>query len=116
MAEHQGPDFVADCPLRSAAELLAHTWDLVVLSALHEGARRRRALRAAIGGISDKALTEALNRLLARGLVDRNTYREAPPRVEYALTPLGRSFVDGPVRALADWTNAHPNALDERAG
>jgi DNA-binding HxlR family transcriptional regulator len=47
------------------------------------------SLRAAIGGLSDKALTETLRRLLTHGLVDRHTYAQAPPRVDYVLTPTG---------------------------
>jgi DNA-binding HxlR family transcriptional regulator len=47
---------VADCQLRAATDLFAHTWDPVVLAALSPGPRRRRELRASIGGISDKAL------------------------------------------------------------
>lgn len=57
-------EMVADCRLRAATDLLAHTWDPVILSALDTGPRRRTDLRTAIGGISDKALTEALRRLL----------------------------------------------------
>ena len=96
-------DFVADCRLRMGTDLFTHVWDPVVLAALVAGPQRRRALRANIGGISDKALTEALHRLVANGLLERRSYAEAPPRVDYALTPLGRTFADGPMRALADW-------------
>lgn len=106
-------EFVADCRLRSTTDLFAHTWPPVVLSALHLGPRRRRDLRAAIGGISDKALTEALHRLLAHGLIVRHAYREAPPRVEYELTRLGQSLIDGPIAALARWTLEHGDELLE---
>ena len=74
---------------------------------------RRRTLRSAIGGVSDKALTESLHRLLDSGMVERHSYREAPPRVDYALTDLGRSFVEGPVSALAEWTGENADALAE---
>lgn len=104
-------EMVADCRLRAATDLLAHTWDPVILSALDTGPRRRTDLRTAIGGISDKALTEALRRLLTGGLVERREYAEAPPRVEYTVTPLGRTFLDGPMRALARWIADHGDAL-----
>lgn len=104
-------DLVADCRLRAATDLFAHTWDPVVLAALHDGPRRRRELRDAIGGIRDKTLTESLRRLLANGLITRRTYAEAPPRVEYALTPLGRSLADGPMRALGRWITDHGDEL-----
>lgn len=113
MSEHTGAcePFVADCRLRLATDLLAHTWDPVVLAALREGPRRRRALRDAIGGISDKALTEALRRLQGFGLIDRRAHAEAPPRVDYALTELGATLVEGPIAALARWTVEHGDRI-----
>ncbi|MEU0478789.1 helix-turn-helix domain-containing protein [Streptosporangium sp. NPDC006013] len=104
-------EFVADCRVRAATDLFAHTWDPVVLAALASGARRRRELRDAIGGISDKVLTDTLRRLLANGLIDRRAHAEAPPRVEYALTGLGQSLVDGPMKALGRWATQHGDKL-----
>ncbi|MFE9683628.1 winged helix-turn-helix transcriptional regulator [Streptomyces sp. NPDC006285] len=109
-------ELVADCPLRAATDLFGHTWDPVVLAALRTGPRRRRALRTAIGGISDKVLTDALRRLLAHGLIDRRAHAEAPPRVEYALTGLGRSLVEGPLTALGHWVTEHGDELLEAQG
>ncbi|MGV9642173.1 winged helix-turn-helix transcriptional regulator [Streptomyces sp. NPDC003514] len=106
-------EFVADCRVRAATDLFTHTWDPVVLAALGEGRRRRHALRTAIGGISDKALTEALHRLLATGLIERRAHPEVPPRVEYALTALGRSLVEGPMAALGRWALEHGEELLE---
>jgi DNA-binding HxlR family transcriptional regulator len=115
---YQSEELVADCRLRAATDLFLHTWDPVVLAALRLGPRRRLELRAAIGSMSDKVLTDALRRLLAHGLVCRRTYAEAPPRVEYALTSLGESLVDGPMNALGNWTLEHGKELleaEERA-
>jgi DNA-binding HxlR family transcriptional regulator len=109
-------DLVADCRLRVMADLFAHTWDPVVLAALRLGPRRRRDLRVAIGGVSDKVLTEALHRLSAHGLVARNAFAQAPPRVEYALTPLGQSLVDGPMKAFGDWIIEHGDELLDAQG
>lgn len=104
-------ELVADCRLRAATDLFAHTWDPVVIAALGPGPRRRHELRAAIGGISDKVLTETLRRLASHGLIVRHTYAEAPPRVEYALTRLGQSLADGPMRALGRWITDHGDEL-----
>lgn len=112
-------EFVADCRVRAATDLFAHTWDPVVLAALAPGPLRRRELREAIGGVSDKVLTQALHRLLASGLIGRRAHAEAPPRVEYALTGLGRSLVDGPLKALGHWAQEHGDELldaQEKAG
>ncbi|MGW9422080.1 winged helix-turn-helix transcriptional regulator [Streptomyces koyangensis] len=115
MTDHEGPrhECVADCRLRAATDLFTHTWDPVVLAALRAGPRRRRELRTAIGGISDKVLTDTLRRLLAGGLVDRHAHAEAPPRVEYGLTSLGQSLVEGPMRALGRWAVEHGDELLE---
>ncbi|GGR27909.1 HxlR family transcriptional regulator [Streptomyces aurantiogriseus] len=106
-------ELVADCRLRAATDLFVHTWDPVVLAALRGGPRRRRELRDAIGGISDKVLTETVHRLRASGLVDRHAHAEAPPRVEYALTSLGQSLVEGPMTALGRWAIDHGDELLE---
>ncbi|WP_066951221.1 winged helix-turn-helix transcriptional regulator [Microtetraspora fusca] len=106
-------ELIADCRLRAAIDLFAHTWDPVVLAALRSRPRRRRELRTAIGGISDKVLTETLHRLLANGLVDRQAYAAAPPRVDYSLTDLGESLVDGPLEALGRWILEHGDELSD---
>ena len=104
-------ELVADCRLRAATDLFAHTWDPVVIAALRPGPLRRHELRAAIGGISDKVLTETLRRLTGHGLIARHAYAEAPLRVEYALTRLGQSLADGPMRALGRWITAYGDEL-----
>jgi DNA-binding HxlR family transcriptional regulator len=63
---------------------------------------RPRALVARIGGISPKVLNDALRRLESNGLVERRTYAEAPPRVDYALTEAGIALLV-PMRALGAW-------------
>jgi DNA-binding HxlR family transcriptional regulator len=102
---------LVDCRLRAATELFAHTWDPVVLAGLRAGPRRRSELLDAAGGLSDKVLTQTLRRLLANGMVERRGYRAAPPRVEYRLTPLGASLVEGPMRALGEWILQHGEEL-----
>ncbi|MFI2231836.1 winged helix-turn-helix transcriptional regulator [Nocardia testacea] len=108
---HDRADPIADCRLRGALDLFAHTWDPVILAALADGPRRRVELRTGIGGIRDKTLTEALRRLLGRGLIARRPDPAAPPGVEYRLTELGVGLVDGPLRALASWVQDHGDEL-----
>ncbi|GAB3422531.1 helix-turn-helix domain-containing protein [Flindersiella endophytica] len=98
--------FLADCPARVAVDLLSHTWNLVVLQALSRGPRRPSELQRTIGGIRQKVLTQTLHRLQDNGLVRRRSYREAPPRVEYDLTELGRSLLDA-FEPLAAWSHQH---------
>ncbi|MGI5126182.1 winged helix-turn-helix transcriptional regulator [Pseudonocardia sp. CA-107938] len=104
-------ELIADCRLRATTDLFLHRWDPVLLAALADGPRRRAELLTAIGGISDKVLTESLRRLLANGLVARTRRGGAPPRVDYALTALGTSLVDGPLQAMGRWTLEHGDEL-----
>lgn len=103
--------WVADCRVRAATDVLSHRWDSVVLAALGEGPLRRVDLRSSIGQVKDKPLTEALARLCEAGLVARRRYRAAPPGVVYELTSLGQSFHDGPLRSLAEWAEDHGEEL-----
>jgi DNA-binding HxlR family transcriptional regulator len=64
-------------------------WDLVVIASLKPGALRFNALRAEIGGISQKVLSSTLRELERNGFVNRTQYPSIPPRVEYELTELG---------------------------
>lgn len=101
---------LVDCQLRAATELFAYRWDVLVLAALNDGPLRRRELLE-VAGIADKLLTEALRRLQDNGLVEATRHKAAPPRVDYHLTELGKSFADGPLRALADWTVENGEAM-----
>ncbi|MFD5316976.1 winged helix-turn-helix transcriptional regulator [Streptomyces sp. NPDC127098] len=98
--------FIADCQARLAFDLLAHTWNPVLLWTLRHGPARPADLRRRVGGISPKVLTETLRRLEHHGLVTHRRYREAPPRVEYELTALGRTLLPA-IEALGDWAHTH---------
>lgn len=85
------PSFAADCAVRLAADLIAHTWDPVVLMALRTGRRRRIELLGGIAGVSDKVLTQTLRRLLSNGLIVRIA-SPADCAVAYELSELGDSL------------------------
>ncbi|WP_081346989.1 winged helix-turn-helix transcriptional regulator [Mycobacteroides chelonae] len=104
-------ELFADCRLRAVFDLFAHRWDLVVMAALHEGACRRSDLHERIGEVSDKVLTESLRRLLGSGLLTRRRYEQVPRRVEYELTPLGMSLVEGPMAVWADWIDLYGDEI-----
>ncbi|MGA4844250.1 winged helix-turn-helix transcriptional regulator [Streptomyces sp. G45] len=105
-----GAPFLADCPARLAVELIADKWTVVVLAGLSQGPVRHGQLVELIGGISRKVLTQTLRRLMAHGLVHRQAHAEAPPRVEYELTPLGATLTE-PIRVLTEWARAHGEAV-----
>ncbi|WAL93271.1 winged helix-turn-helix transcriptional regulator [Streptomyces sp. Je 1-369] len=98
--------YLADCRARLAFDLLSNTWNAVLLWGLRDGPRRPGELRERIGGISPKVLTETLRRLEFNGLVERHAFAEAPPRVEYELTALGRTLL-GPIDAFGAWAFEH---------
>ncbi|MBL1289880.1 winged helix-turn-helix transcriptional regulator [Streptomyces sp. NPDC057067] len=106
---------LADCRARLGFDLLGNTWNPVVLYALGAGPRRPGELRAEIGGISAKVLTETLRRLEEYALVERRAYAEAPPRVEYSLTALGRTLLE-PIEALGRWSATYGDAFVEAQG
>ncbi|WP_454792319.1 winged helix-turn-helix transcriptional regulator [Mycolicibacterium lutetiense] len=95
--------FVADCRIRAAAELIRHTWDPVVLSALRLGPTRRSVLLDRIAGASDKVLTGALRRLVLRDLVRKVKDDLRRDAAVYELTELGASFAEGPLLELGRW-------------
>jgi DNA-binding HxlR family transcriptional regulator len=114
MIEGNCQTFVSDCQVRAAAELVNHTWDPVVLSALRLGPTRRNELLVRIGGISDKVLTQALGRLQVRSLVTKargGDPASSHPGVVYQLSPLGESFANGPLAHLAQWAADHQAEL-----
>ncbi len=104
--------FLADCPARKVLALLAEKWTLLVIHALSERSYRTAELRRRIGGVSEKMLIQALRRLEQSGLVARTSYPEVPPRVEYALTPLGYSL-SSVVRELDRWVEAHAFEIED---
>ncbi|WP_406387743.1 winged helix-turn-helix transcriptional regulator [Streptomyces sp. NBC_00887] len=105
-----GTVFLADCPARLAIEIIAGKWAVVTLFALSDGPVRHGELVELIGGVSRKALTQTLRRLQDNGLIERRAYAEAPPRVEYSLTELGRTLEE-PIRRLTEWARTNGEAV-----
>jgi DNA-binding HxlR family transcriptional regulator len=92
-----------DC--RAISDILARVgdkWSVLVVSRLGEGPLRFNELRRSIGGISQRMLTLTLRGLERDGLITRTVFPTIPPRVDYALTPLGRDLLN-PVSALGAW-------------
>ncbi|MFI6300052.1 winged helix-turn-helix transcriptional regulator [Nonomuraea sp. NPDC050790] len=108
--DRPGDVFLADCPARLAVEILSDKWAVVTVYALGNGPRRHGELKALIGGISNKMLTQTLRRLQHHGLVRREAFAEVPPRVEYELTELGRSALE-PVSVLSRWAERNGDAV-----
>ena len=75
-------------------KILGGKWKLEILYYIaFEDVRRFGALRRQLGGITESSLTKQLRELEADGFITRHDYKEVPPRVEYNLTDLGKSFI-----------------------
>jgi len=84
--------FNCRCPSRRVLAVLAEKWTLLIVSQLANGPMRTAEIRRSVDGVSEKMLIQTLRKLEGFGLVSRRSYPEVPPRVEYRLTPLGRSL------------------------
>ena len=79
------------CPIANAARLLGDRWTLVILRDLADGPMRFSELEDSSEGISPRTLADRLREMESQGLINREPYREIPPRVEYTLTPKGEA-------------------------
>lgn len=99
------------CPIRDVLDRIGDQWSLLILEALgRESVMRFNELSREVEGISRQMLSRTLKRLEQDGFVGRTVYAEVPPRVEYALTELGHSFL-GPMRALVAWADGHHDQI-----
>lgn len=94
------------CPTEITLELIAGRWKAMVIYWLLKGERRFNQLQRDLAGITHRTLARQLREMEADGLVERHDFREIPPRVEYRLTPLGRSL-EKVLLAMHDWAVEH---------
>jgi DNA-binding HxlR family transcriptional regulator len=99
---------------RAVAPILARIgdkWSVLIIMILAQGPCRFNELKRLVEGISQRMLTLNLRGLERDGLVTRTLYPTIPPKVEYALTPLGESL-RGPVIALGEWAHLNLDAIE----
>ncbi|MEZ0574595.1 winged helix-turn-helix transcriptional regulator [Halodesulfovibrio aestuarii] len=94
------------CPVEVGMDVISGKWKSLILWHLGEGGKRYKELERIVPGVSQKMLTQQLKEMERDGLLIRTVYPEVPPRVEYALTDLGRSGLSI-LKMLHDW------AIDE---
>jgi DNA-binding HxlR family transcriptional regulator len=95
------------CPaVREVLDRVGDKWSVQIIGMLGPGARRFSELRRSIEGISQRMLTLTLRGLERDGLVARTVHPTVPPRVDYELTPLGRTLLE-PITALSSWAAQH---------
>jgi DNA-binding HxlR family transcriptional regulator len=94
------------CPVEQTLEIIGGRWKVLVIHELLAGTRRFSELQRALIGVTHRTLTQQLRELEQAGIVRREVFGEVPPKVEYSLTPLGRSM--RPVlMAMHQWAVDH---------
>lgn len=104
--------YQTECPTRLVLKRIADKWAVLVLGLLETETKRFSTLQREIGGISQKMLTQTLRGLERDGLIARTIYPTVPPRVEYTITPLGKTLV-GLLAALRVWSETHIEEVQE---
>lgn len=97
----------ADCPVTRAVGVLGGKWKLHIVFHLMTGTKRFSELRRAIPQVTQQMLTMQLRELEGDGIISRTVYPVIPPKVEYALTPLGAKL-KAVTDALGDWGQGLP--------
>lgn len=100
--KHSRFDCSPGCAVEAAISLIDGKRKSVVLYHLLDGTLRFNELRRQIPGVTQRMLTNQLRELEEDGLIERKVYAQVPPKVEYSLSPLGRS-IEPILLALKDW-------------
>ena len=96
----------ATCRVRSILNRIGDKWAIYVVDRLGQGPRRFSELRRGIDGITARMLTVTLRGLERDGILTRTVHAAVPPRVDYELTPLGRTLLDT-IGQLVAWADTH---------
>jgi DNA-binding HxlR family transcriptional regulator len=97
---------MSGCPVETTLSVVGGKWKVIILWRLAGGTKRFNELQRSISNITRKMLTEQLRELEKDGLVIRTVYNQVPPKVEYALSEYGKTFI--PVmQSMAQWGLVH---------
>ena len=99
------------CRAREVLQRVGDKWSVFVIDLLGQGTMRFTELHRAIDGITARMLTVTLRGLERDGIVTRTVHAVIPPRVEYALTPMGRTLLDT-IGQLVIWADSHLDEID----
>ena len=94
------------CPAERTLKIVGGRWKLMILHELCNGVSRFGELHRALKGISEKVLAQHLRELERDGVVEKTVYAEMPPKVQYALTPSGKTLKPI-IEAMHEWGLKH---------
>jgi len=103
---HSRLDCSPGCTVEAAVSLIDGKWKCVILFHLLRGTARFNELRRLVPGVTQRMLTNQLRELEADGLITRTVYAQVPPKVEYSLSPFGRTM-EPVLMALKTWGDAN---------
>ena len=98
------------CPVETTVRIVGGRWKAAVLEQLFQGTKRFSELKHGIVGITQRSLAQQLRELQSTGIVERTVYPDRPPRVVYAITPLGKSLRPL-LEAMCHWGKSHSAAM-----
>ncbi|MFJ9706311.1 winged helix-turn-helix transcriptional regulator [Streptomyces sp. NPDC101234] len=98
--------------IRQLLDRVGDKWSLLVIVVLEDGPLRYTDLLRQVPGISQRMLTLTVRQLQQDGLITRTAYAEVPPRVEYALAPLGRGLHEI-ATSFVHWASDHYEEIRE---
>jgi DNA-binding HxlR family transcriptional regulator len=99
------------CGLDAALLVVGGKWKPLILFHLGPAKRRFGELRRLVSGVSEKMLIQQLREMQADGIIERADYREIPPKVEYSVTPFGRTLAEA-LAPLCAWGVGHSEAIE----
>ncbi len=107
-----GPEAApSTCRLRTVLGRIGDKWAIYIVDRLGEGPRRFSELHRGIDGITSRMLTVTLRGLEREGIVTRTVHATVPPRVDYELTPLGRTLL-ATIGQLVTWADEHLGEIE----
>jgi DNA-binding HxlR family transcriptional regulator len=106
-----GPPGYSACRAREVLQRVGDKWSVYVIDLLGPGTKRFSELHRAIDGITSRMLTVTLRGLERDGIITRTIHPVIPPRVDYELTPMGRTLLDT-IGQLVSWTDSHLPEID----
>ena len=114
-ARHTRLDCNPGCSVEAAISLIDGKWKCVILFQLLRGTLRFNEIRRRVPGVTQRMLTNQLRELEADGLILRRVYAQVPPKVEYSLSPVGRSM-EPVLVALKGWGDANIGLFTKPSG